>query len=122
MMSIQNGYTLDKSGIRWRVIVISACYSGSFVPALQDDNTLIITASAATGLFRCSNEPLYVFWAYGHATASAFDKPNSREKANLTSNQWSIGRIWNLFRIGTIISVTSKTEKIETLIKHNKEK
>ncbi len=25
--------TLDKSGIRWRVIVISACYSGSFVSA-----------------------------------------------------------------------------------------
>ena len=38
--------TLDKSGIRWRVIVISACYSGSFVSELQDENTLVITASA----------------------------------------------------------------------------
>jgi hypothetical protein len=29
------------------VIVVSACYSGSFIPALQDDNTLVITASRA---------------------------------------------------------------------------
>src|SRR5690606_12441276 len=54
--------TLDKSGIRWRVIVISACYSGSFVPALQDDNTLIITASAADrASFGCSNEADYTY-------------------------------------------------------------
>ena len=39
--------TLDKSGIRWRVIVISACYSGSFIPAFTVSDTLIITASAA---------------------------------------------------------------------------
>ncbi len=52
--------TLDKSGIRWRVIVISACYSGSFVSALQDDNTLVITASAADReSFGCSNEADY---------------------------------------------------------------
>ncbi|VEG12995.1 C13 family peptidase [Moraxella cuniculi] len=36
---------LDKSGIRWRVIVISACYSGTFINALKDPYTLIITAS-----------------------------------------------------------------------------
>ena len=54
---------LDKSGIRWRVIVISACYSGSFVPALQDDNTLIITASAADrASFGCSNEADYTYF------------------------------------------------------------
>ena len=54
---------LDKSGIRWRVIVISACYSGSFIPALQDDNTLIITASAADRTsFGCSNEAEYTYF------------------------------------------------------------
>lgn len=51
---------LDRSGIRWRVIVISACYSGSFIPALQSANTLIITASAADrASFGCSNEADY---------------------------------------------------------------
>ena len=36
---------LDDAGIRNRVLVISACYSGGFVSALKDENTLILTAS-----------------------------------------------------------------------------
>jgi len=36
---------LDASGIRWRVIVVSACYSGGFVNALRDPRTLVITAA-----------------------------------------------------------------------------
>lgn len=38
---------LDNSGIKWRVIVLSACYSGGFIDALKDDHTLILTAAAA---------------------------------------------------------------------------
>jgi hypothetical protein len=38
---------VDGSGIRHRVIIISACYSGVFVPALADRNTLVITAADA---------------------------------------------------------------------------
>ena len=38
---------LDATPIKWKVIVVSACYSGSFIPALRDDNTLVITASSA---------------------------------------------------------------------------
>ena len=36
---------LAATPIKWKVIVVSACYSGSFIPALQDDNSLVITAS-----------------------------------------------------------------------------
>lgn len=54
---------LDKSRIRWKVIVISACYSGSFIPALQSPDTLIITASAADrASFGCSNEADYTYF------------------------------------------------------------
>jgi hypothetical protein len=38
---------LAATPIKWKVIVVSACYSGSFIPALRDDNTLVITASRA---------------------------------------------------------------------------
>lgn len=38
---------LDGAGIRWRVIVISACYSGGFIPALREPHTLVITAARA---------------------------------------------------------------------------
>jgi hypothetical protein len=38
---------LQDSGIKWRVIVVSACYSGGFIEPLRDDNTIVITASSA---------------------------------------------------------------------------
>jgi hypothetical protein len=38
---------LDASGIRWRVLVVSACYSGGYVEALQDEQTLVLTAASA---------------------------------------------------------------------------
>jgi hypothetical protein len=38
---------LDEAGIRWRVIVVSSCYSGGFIDALKDPQTLVITAAAA---------------------------------------------------------------------------
>ncbi|MEO8459310.1 MAG: C13 family peptidase [Dokdonella sp.] len=31
--------------IRWKVLVISACYSGGFVDALRDDSTLVLTSA-----------------------------------------------------------------------------
>lgn len=38
---------LDRSGIKNRVVVVSACHSGSFVPALVDPTTLVIAAAHA---------------------------------------------------------------------------
>jgi hypothetical protein len=48
---------LRESGIRWRVIVVSACYAGNFVEPLRDDHTIILTAAAADRTsFGCSDE------------------------------------------------------------------
>jgi hypothetical protein len=48
---------LDDAKIKWRIIVVSSCYSGGFVDALKDDNTLIMTASAADKTsFGCGSE------------------------------------------------------------------
>ncbi len=38
---------LDDAGIRFRVIIISACYSGGFIDALAGPDTMVITASSA---------------------------------------------------------------------------
>jgi Peptidase C13 family len=37
---------LQDAGIKWRVVVVSACYSGGFVEPLRDDNSIVITAAA----------------------------------------------------------------------------
>ena len=48
---------LYESGIKWRVIIISACYAGGFIERLRDPQTIIITASAADRTsFGCSND------------------------------------------------------------------
>jgi hypothetical protein len=48
---------LDDSGIRWRVVVVSACYAGVFVDALKNDTTAIVTAAdAAHSSFGCQED------------------------------------------------------------------
>jgi hypothetical protein len=48
---------LRDSGIKWRVIVISACHAGAFIAPLKDPNTVLITAAAADRTsFGCSDD------------------------------------------------------------------
>jgi peptidase C13-like protein len=62
---------LDQSGIKWRVVVISACYSGSFIDALKDDRTLILTAAAATRTsFGCGNENDFTYFGDAYINAA----------------------------------------------------
>ncbi len=47
---------LHDSGIKWKVLVISACYSGGFIEPIKDENTLIITATDTRNQsFGCDN-------------------------------------------------------------------
>jgi len=55
---------LDESDIKWRIIVVSACYSGGYVEPLKDDFTLIMTASAADRTsFGCGVESNATYFA-----------------------------------------------------------
>lgn len=48
---------LDGAGIKRRVVVVSACYSGGYIDALKDEHTLVMTSAAADKTsFGCSNE------------------------------------------------------------------
>jgi len=54
---------LDQAGIRRRVVVVSACYSGTFVDTLRDERTLVISASAADkNSFGCSNDADFTYF------------------------------------------------------------
>ena len=49
--------TLDGEGIKNRIVIVSACYAGIFVPPLQNDNTIIMTAADANNTsFGCAPE------------------------------------------------------------------
>jgi hypothetical protein len=48
---------LERAGIRRRVIIISACYSGSWIKPLASDDTIVITAARADRTsFGCSDD------------------------------------------------------------------
>jgi hypothetical protein len=69
---------LDEAGIRNRIVIVSSCYSGTFVPALADDHTVVVTASSAdTTSFGCSNEREWTFFG------DAFFNHGMREQAGL---------------------------------------
>jgi hypothetical protein len=48
---------LERAGIRRRVIIVSACYSGSWIKPLASDDTIVITAARADRTsFGCSDD------------------------------------------------------------------
>jgi len=48
---------LRDSGIRWRMIFVSACYSGGFIEPLKSDYSLVMTSAAADRTsFGCSDD------------------------------------------------------------------
>lgn len=54
---------IDDSGIKRRIVIVSACYSGAFAEPLQDSNTLVITAAASDKQSHgCSDDAYFTFF------------------------------------------------------------
>jgi hypothetical protein len=71
---------LDRTGVRHRIVVISACYSGVFVAPLANDDTLVITAADPDhSSFGCRDK---VKWTY---FGDAFFNVALRRAADLRS-------------------------------------
>ena len=66
---------------RDKLIIVSSCYSGGFIPQLQDDHTLVMTASKADRTsFGCTDEADFTY--FGRALfAEAFQHTDDPEQA-----------------------------------------
>ncbi|KHK61607.1 C13 family peptidase [Pseudomonas frederiksbergensis] len=66
---------------RDKIVVISTCYSGGFIPALKDERTLVMTASRADRVsFGCSEEANFTY--FGDALfAQALNQTDDLEQA-----------------------------------------
>jgi hypothetical protein len=54
---------LDESRVRWRVVLVSACYSGGFVEPLKSESTMVITAARADrASFGCADENDFTYF------------------------------------------------------------
>jgi Peptidase C13 family len=99
---------LQDAGIKWRVIVISACYAGALIEPLADPKTIVITAAAADRTsFGCSNDRDLTYFGEAfyrdalpeaHSLREAFDKAKAaiaireqREKVDASNPQAFFG-------------------------------
>jgi hypothetical protein len=89
---------LDRAGIKWRVVVVSACYSGGFIDPLKDDHTLILTAARADRTsFGCANENQYTEFGdayFNHQLRheSSFIEAFARARAAIEDKERAEGR------------------------------
>ncbi len=69
------GEILKNSGIKHKVIVLSACYSGGFIDDLKDDASIIITsASADRTSFGCADDNQFTYFGRAYFKESLTPK------------------------------------------------
>ncbi|MEA3065998.1 MAG: hypothetical protein QOJ27_2455, partial [Sphingomonadales bacterium] len=87
---------LDELGLRNRLLILSACYSGAFVPALYGDTTALFTAaSAGRTSFGCAADNDWTF--FGDAMINrALRKPQPLAAASTEAlrlvGEWETGK------------------------------
>jgi hypothetical protein len=86
--------TLDGEGIKNRVVVVSACYSGSFVPALKNDNTVVMTAADAKSTsFGCAPERDWTYFGdafFRQSLHPGADLENAFDHARVLIEGWEL--------------------------------
>jgi len=126
---------LDEAGIKWRVIVVSACYSGVFVDALKGDETLVITAADAEhSSFGCDDDRELTY--FGEALlkdsiptsrsledafkkASALIQKRETNEHKIRSNpQMAMGRAMRQKLAGLESAVGHKSDNVTVVSRH----
>jgi hypothetical protein len=77
---------LDRAGIKWRVVAVSACYSGGFIEPLREPGTLVVTASDAQHQsFGCGTESDFTYFgrAYTEALRATYSFTDAFERARV---------------------------------------
>ena len=75
---------LDEAGIRYRVVLVSACYSGGFVQPLSSPDTLVITAARADrNSHGCSHEAEWTFFGKAYFDEALMQTASFTEAFNL---------------------------------------
>ena len=84
----------DREGIKNRVVIVSACFSGIFVPPLQNDNTIVMTAADAKHTsFGCAPERDWTYFGDALFPASlqpGTDFQNAFDHARILIQGWEL--------------------------------
>jgi hypothetical protein len=86
--------TFKREGIKNRVVIVSACFSGIFVPPLQNPDTIIMTAADSTHTsFGCAPERDWTYFgdAFFHqALQPGADFQNAFDHARILIHGWEM--------------------------------
>jgi len=90
---------LDGAGIKNRVVIVSACYAGIFVPPLQNDNTIVMTAADADNTsFGCAPERDWTYFGdalFRQSLRPGADFQNAFDHARRRTHKAASGRRWS---------------------------
>ena len=88
----QVAVALNGEGIKNRVVIVSACFSGIFVPPLANDNTIVITAADAKHTsFGCAPERDWTYFGdafFHHSLHPGADFENAFDHARVLIQGW----------------------------------
>jgi hypothetical protein len=83
---------LDEEGIKNRVVIVSACYSGVFAAPLKDENTIIMTAADdRSSSFGCSDQREWTYFGealFDRALVPGLDLERAFKIAEATIAEW----------------------------------
>ena len=83
---------LEESGIRWKVVLVSACYAGGFIEPLRDNYTLVITAARQDrASFGCADENEFTDFGrayFKEALPAAKSFQDAFERAQWLVEEW----------------------------------
>ncbi|SDX09941.1 Uncharacterized conserved protein [Collimonas sp. OK242] len=85
------GKLLSESGIRWKVVVVSACYAGGFIQPLKDEHTMVIAAARQDRTsFGCADDNDFTYFGKAFFQRSlpgsaSFSEAFDKAKALVTS-------------------------------------
>jgi hypothetical protein len=83
---------LDREGIKNRIVVVSACYSGVLVKPLADDNTIVLTAADENSpSFGCSDDRDWTYFGealFSHSLTPGKDLRTAFHDAKSLIGKW----------------------------------
>jgi hypothetical protein len=86
--------TLNNEGIKNRIVVVSACYAGTFVPPLADANTIVLTAADAKNTsFGCAPERDWTYFGdafFRQSVRPGRDLQHTFESARVLIQGWEL--------------------------------
>ena len=87
---------LERTGIKNRVLILSACHSGSFLPALTHPDSLVMAAARADrASFGCENERDWTYFGdalFNHAFRETRSFTAAFERARALVGDWEVNQ------------------------------